>query len=91
MSTEILSKSEAKRRKAGEGRSDPNMNPNLPQPEGRLQWSWNPLKLLSQLFGKKFKAKICCLLVIALIIAAVVFIAPSFVGGKLARIGSTVP
>ena len=86
MSVEILLKEEAKRKKVGEGRSDPNMYPNLPQPEGRLKWSWNPLKLISQLFGKKFKSKICCLLLLALLITAIVFIAPSFIGGRLALV-----
>ena len=86
LSVQILPKQEADRKKVGEGRSDPNAHPNLPNPEGRLQWSWNPLTLLGQLFGPRFKTKICIVLVVLLIISAIVFIVPSLFGSLLAKI-----
>lgn len=86
MSIEILPKAEAVRKKVGEGQSEPNNHPHLPKPEGRIKWSWNPITLIGQLFGKKFKTKICILLCIALLITAAVFIFPSYVGSILGRI-----
>jgi hypothetical protein len=86
ISIEILTKAEAERRKVGEGRSDPNAYPHLPEPEGRIKWSWNPLTLLGQLFGKRFKKKVCIVLCILLCITALVYLIPSYGGSLLAKI-----
>lgn len=45
MSIEILHRSVADLLPAGEGRAEPNTNPVLPDPEGRIDFSkmWNPL------------------------------------------------
>ena len=36
--------------KVGKGRSEPNINPYLPSPVGRMQWSWNPYTLIVNIF-----------------------------------------
>ena len=47
----------------GKGREEPNMNPYLPPPVGRIKFSLNPFTMLNQLTGPKFRKKcymICC-------------------------------
>lgn len=48
MSIEILHKSVADTLPAGAGRSEPNANPVLPDPEGRIDFTkmWNPFYML---------------------------------------------
>lgn len=57
--------------KVGAARGDPNVEPNLPPPEGRITLSLNPFKMLNQLIGAGLRCKIycccCCLLVLILI------------------------
>ena len=46
LSIEILTEEEAKIRPVGLGRGNPNQDPYLPEPIGRFEFSWNPIKLL---------------------------------------------
>ena len=84
ISVEVLPKEEAEKKKAGEGRGDPNEYPNLPDPTGRLQFSMNPATMLSRLCGKKFKNKI--FMVVICFFAATMFwyFWPSLTGSLLA-------
>ena len=71
-SLDILPKRFALSNKVGKGRSEPNINPYLPPPVGRFQFTLNPFKLINQLVGPKFRRKcytycICCLIIILLI------------------------
>ena len=43
---EVLPKKTADACKVGLGRDDPNNDPYLPPPIGRMQWSWNPYTLI---------------------------------------------
>ena len=49
----------------GKGRSEPNVDPYLPPPVGRFEWSLNPFKMLNQCVGPKVRKKlyvtICCI------------------------------
>lgn len=45
MSLEILPIWRAELCKVGEGRNEPNINPYLPPPTGRFEWSINPFKM----------------------------------------------
>mmetsp|Transcript_20593 Transcript_20593/g.43766 ORF Transcript_20593/g.43766 Transcript_20593/m.43766 type:complete len:299 (+) Transcript_20593:2-898(+) len=47
---------------AGQGRSDPNVNPVLPKPVGRLRFTLNPISMLFQLVGPEVARKICAFL-----------------------------
>ena len=47
MQIDILPKKEAELNVVGEARAEPNINPFLPQPEGRLEFSLNPFKMLN--------------------------------------------
>ena len=59
---------------AGSGRSDPNANPHLPKPTGRLQFSLNPFRMLYRLIGPKYCRTLtncfCC--AICLVVAALI-------------------
>lgn len=72
---------------AGEGRSDPNQNPTLPPPVGRLYFTLNPFSLLFQFLGPKNCRKLqvcfcqifCCIVCIAL----AYFVVPNAIGNIL--------
>lgn len=66
LSIDILSKKDADLNPVGEAQSEPNCNPFLPKPFGRIEFSMNPLKMLSQLVGPELRRKLymyCCLAV----------------------------
>jgi len=71
----ILPGEQAKNTPVGNARTEPNMEPYLPAPVGRISFSLNPFKMLSQLMGKEFMAKFlsifmviaCCALCIMMI------------------------
>lgn len=58
-SLEIMPKEAADALPAGVGRSSPNTNPFLPEPDGRFQWSLNPFTILRQLLGDQCLMKLC--------------------------------
>lgn len=66
----VLPISVAEKNPVGKARDSPNHSPTLPQPEGRLELSLNPLKMLNQLLGpviiRKIKIGICIGICIAL-------------------------
>ena len=69
---DILPKKIADLNLVGKGRDDPNVNPYLPPPVGRIQFTLNPFKMMNQCVGPKFRKKcyfycLCCLLIIYLI------------------------
>lgn len=46
VSVQLVPKGWAARYKAGSGRQEPNTFPTLPEPQGRMRWSWNPFYVL---------------------------------------------
>ena len=80
---DILPKKIADLNLVGKGRDDPNVNPYLPPPVGRIQFTLNPFKMMNQCVGPKFRKKcyfycLCCLLIIYL-----VFTMPNILSGVL--------
>ena len=72
MTLELLPKSVADAFPAGQGRDEPNANPRLPAPIGRVRWSANPCYLLNACCGARiFTTFICCLLFIAIATLAI--------------------
>ena len=66
-SLEILPKKNAELDIVGKGREDPNVNPYLPPPVGRIEFTLNPFKMMNQCVGPKFRRRcyyycLCCLL-----------------------------
>jgi hypothetical protein len=72
ISIEILPKVLADSAPVGAGRSEPNMNPYLPPPTGRLTFSFNPFKMVQQLVGPKIFYRMlgcCCCMFLVVAIA----------------------
>lgn len=66
----------AKAKPLGAGRENPNMEPYLPPPIGRIQFSLNPFKMLAQLVGPEFLRKLYGILCVILCCTLCVFMAP---------------
>ncbi|CAM9162703.1 unnamed protein product [Scytosiphon promiscuus] len=78
ISLELLPKEAADAQPVGSGRNDPNQNPYLPPPAGRMKFSFNPFRLSMSLLGPKafYKVLCCCL---CMIIAAVIAVAGNYI------------
>ena len=72
ISVEIVPGEEAEERPVGYGRTEPNTDPYLPPPSGRLQFSYNPLAICKELIGPDTVIKLicCCLCVLCLLVIA---------------------
>jgi hypothetical protein len=83
---DILPKSHAEKNPVGKARDSPNHSPQLPQPEGRMELSLNPIKMINQLVGpalrRKIKIWLCMLVCCALFIA----ILPNIMGGLVTKL-----
>ena len=82
-SLEILPKRNADLDVVGKGRDDPNVNPYLPPPVGRLQFTLNPFKMMNQCIGPKFRRKCYCYILCCLLVAYLVFALPTIFSGIL--------
>jgi len=73
---------------AGFGRSSPNANPVLPEPEGRLHWSllMNPFALLRALLGDRICFKLCLGVCCVLLVLASVFMGPMIVSNLVSSL-----
>ena len=85
-SLEVLPQWYAELHPVGKGRDEPNMNPYLPPPIGRIKFSWNPFKMFNQLTGPKFRKKcyciccsICCIIYLIFLIPYLVY----FISGEI--------
>lgn len=61
---------------AGIGRSEPNADPFVPPPTGRLSFTWNPISMISQLLGPRLCCILCCCLMIALVVTLLIVFQP---------------
>ena len=78
----------ADQNKVGDARDEPNQNPFLPPPTGRLFFSLNPCVMFKQLVGPAMRRKIycycCCFICCALCITICIFVVPSLIGTLIA-------
>lgn len=56
---QLVPADDVERLPAGHGRAEPNTNPTLPAPTGRLRFTLNPCKMLLRLVGPKYFARAC--------------------------------
>jgi len=42
--------------KVGKGRESPNVNPHLPEPLGRWEWSLNPFRMIVKYFNNRIES-----------------------------------
>eukprot|EP00743_Colponemidia_sp_Colp-15_P011268 GILK01012542.1.p1 GENE.GILK01012542.1~~GILK01012542.1.p1 ORF type:complete len:1447 (-),score=299.86 GILK01012542.1:238-4578(-) len=86
ISIELLPKAVATARPAGFGRSEPNMNPYLPPPVGRFNFSLlNPCATIQGLLGKKLTRKLCCCVCLLFCCALFAMILPSVIGALVSK------
>ena len=76
----------AKKAPVGSARSEPNMEPYLPPPVGRIQFSLNPFTMLSQLMSKEFMAKFTSILLVVLCCALLIAMAPMILSNFISTI-----
>jgi hypothetical protein len=65
VSFELVPIDQATACEVGKGREDPNIDPFLPPPVGRIKFSWNPFDMIAQVCGRSFRYKFycaCCIL-----------------------------
>eukprot|EP00479_Gromia_sphaerica_P012959 TRINITY_DN702_c0_g1_i3.p1 TRINITY_DN702_c0_g1~~TRINITY_DN702_c0_g1_i3.p1 ORF type:complete len:172 (+),score=42.62 TRINITY_DN702_c0_g1_i3:333-848(+) len=79
VSVEILPQATAQQMPAGLGRSDPNMNPTLPEPEGRLHFT-GPLQFLKDIMGDELYGKWCGKIGMCMGLVFCIILANLFVG-----------
>ena len=75
-SIRIIPKALAEKGKQGEGRNEPNNDPFCPPPEGRIELSINPLKMLNQLLTPAMKTKLMLAICSFLCVFLCVMMAP---------------
>ncbi|GMI00136.1 hypothetical protein TrVE_jg577 [Triparma verrucosa] len=76
ISVSIIPKNLAESNPAGFGRKEPNNDPYLPNPSGRLKFTLNPFSMGTQLFGPAICAKVACFCCCIFIVLLTYFIAP---------------
>lgn len=76
VSIELLPKWKADISKVGSGRDEPNVNPYLPPPIGRFEWSMNPFKMFNQCIGPKYRKKVYQLICALFCIVWCLFLIP---------------
>ena len=88
ISIEILPEAKALAINNGEGRSEPNIEPILPTPEGRIQFTLNPIKMLGQLVGPELKRKIFMYVCLALCCFLCVMMFPMLIANSFTSVYS---
>ena len=83
MTIDIYPKDMADKNPVGKARDTPNHSPMLPAPEGRLELSLNPFKMLSQLVGPAFLFKLKLYLCLAICCALLLAILPNVLGSVI--------
>lgn len=66
---DVLPADVAKKNPVGKARDSPNHSPFLPAPEGRMEFSLNPVKMFNQLVGAEVRQKILRWAIIVLVAA----------------------
>lgn len=81
---DIVPKDYAEANNVGSAREEPNANPFLPPPIGRLSFSLNPCKMYQQLVGPEMRRKICiygcCAICCILCLALFLYMIPTIIG-----------
>ena len=75
-SLEVVPQWKAENIPVGQGRDEPNVDPYLPPPVGRIEFTLNPFKMLNQLVGPKFRRKCYMALCVSLLVIYLICIIP---------------
>ena len=82
-SLEIFPKKIADLDVVGKGREEPNVNPYLPPPVGRIQFTLNPFKMMNQCVGPKFRKKCYFYCLLCLVIIYLIFTLPDIISSAI--------
>lgn len=80
---DVLPADQADKNAVGKARQEPNHSPSLPQPEGRISLSLNPIKMFNQMVGPEVRRKIFMMLCTAVCLILCAAIAPNVIGQLL--------
>ena len=83
----IIPGAQATANSVGKARTEPNMEPYLPPPVGRIQFSLNPFKMLSQLMSKEFMAKFMSIFLVVACCALCCMMLPMILSNFVSQIG----
>jgi hypothetical protein len=86
---DITSMEWAEKTKIGSARDEPNMEPFLPPPVGRLHFSMNPCEMYKQLIGAAMRRKIaiwCCIAISTILCCMILYyLVPIVLGDLISR------
>ena len=83
-SLQLYPKELADKNPQGVGREEPNNDPFCPPPEGRIQLSLNPFKMLAQLIPPKLRRQLCCALCCIICLGLCVMMGPMIFSSLIA-------
>lgn len=83
-SLRIYPKAAAEKANQGVGRAEPNNDPHMPDPEGRLSLSLNPFAMFAQLVSPALRRKICCACCCVVCLAVFGMMAPMIISNVVA-------
>lgn len=86
LSVEIVPLVKAKSCTNGEGRSEPNIEPTLPPPDGRVSLSVNPFKMMSEAVGPELKRKVMIYALVACCAFICVMMFPMLVANGFSQV-----
>ncbi len=76
----------ADKNKVGEARNDPNHSPFLKPPEGRLELTMDPVKMLSQMVGPELRRKIIRYLICITCLGLCIMLVPLVFGNLISAL-----
>lgn len=82
---DVLPVAQADINPVGKARNQPNHSPTLPEPEGRFELSYNPIKMFNQMIGPEVRMKIYTILCIAICAILAASVAPNVIGAVIAN------
>lgn len=83
ISFELVPDSRAKACPVGEGRNEPNIDPPLPKPDGRMEWTFNPVKMMSQMCGPNMRSRFCMMISVALCFVFLILMFPMIISNAI--------
>jgi hypothetical protein len=76
----------AEKNPVGKARAEPNKEPKLPEPEGRIELTINPFKMFNQMVGPAVRRKVYGFLCFMILCVLCVGIGPTILANILARL-----
>ena len=75
---------------AGEGRKEPNSNPKLPKPVGRVYFTLNPFAMCAMVLGPRLCGKLMCALCCVFLVLLLYYMLPVLLGNTITGLVSSI-